>query len=128
MLVLYGGLPPLRSWPLVLVALALAYALGHEFLQYERHVVQKASIASASGPRHPAPRAKPAPRPAAPEQRVAFGGYPCLGADCSEDKAGYRWAESHGIADPDDCTGRTGAFIEGCRVYARQQTPRADRY
>jgi hypothetical protein len=40
---------------------------------------------------------------------------------CSDDMAGYRWAEANAVADPDDCTGKTGSFIEGCRVYALQQ-------
>jgi len=60
----------------------------------------------------------PAPRKPTPAQK--FGGYPCIG-DCSNDKAGYRWARQNGITDPDSCTGNTGAFIEGCRVYARQR-------
>jgi|SRR5271170_1368861 len=49
--------------------------------------------------------------------QLTFGGYPCE-SNCLSDEAGYRWASSHGITDPDDCTGNTGTFIEGCRVYA----------
>lgn len=60
----------------------------------------------------------PPPQVSRPAPR--FGGYACIG-DCSEDKAGYRWAEQNGITDPDACTGKSGSFIEGCRVYARQQ-------
>ena len=67
------------------------------------------------------PYDKPAPPRKASEPAPTFGGYPCSG-DCAEDKAGYRWAEQNGITDPDDCTGNSGAFIEGCRVYARQRT------
>jgi hypothetical protein len=48
---------------------------------------------------------------------LTFGGYPCE-SNCLSDEAGYRWASSHGINDPEDCTGNTGTFIEGCRVYA----------
>ncbi len=51
---------------------------------------------------------------------LTFGGYPCSG-DCSDDKAGFRWASEHGVTDPDDCTGTTGAFIEGCRAYAQKR-------
>lgn len=50
--------------------------------------------------------------------QLSFGSYPC-GSDCSKDEAGYRWAIEQGINDPDDCTGNTSEFIEGCRVYAR---------
>ena len=79
-------------------------------------------------PRVPVPlennRTIPYDKPAAPPQALKptlkFGGYPCSG-DCSDDKAGYRWAEQNGITDPDSCTGNTGAFIDGCRVYARER-------
>ena len=64
------------------------------------------------------------PKVAAPAKEVAplptFGGYPCVTSDCAEDKAGFKWAEKNVISDPDSCTGTTAAFIEGCRVYARQ--------
>jgi hypothetical protein len=70
----------------------------------------------------PVPQARPAP-PKAAEPRQTFGEYPCSG-DCSEHKAGYRWAQMNNISDPDDCTGNSGAFIEGCRVYARQHKTR----
>lgn len=50
--------------------------------------------------------------------QLSFGGYPC-DSDCSKDEAGYRWAIEQGINDPDNCTGNTSEFIEGCRVYAR---------
>jgi hypothetical protein len=59
----------------------------------------------------------------APEPQQKFGEYPCS-RDCSEHKAGYRWADMNNITDPDDCTGKSGAFIEGCRVYARQHKRR----
>lgn len=69
---------------------------------------------------------KPVPRPRTPKPLPTFGGYPCHTDDCAEDKAGYRWAEENGITNPDSCTGKTGAFIEGCRVYARRRSARAD--
>jgi len=73
----------------------------------------------------PRNRAAPYDKPAAPLQppapSAAFGGYPCAGGDCTQDIAGYRWARQDGIIDPDDCTGNSGAFIEGCRVYAQQR-------
>jgi len=52
---------------------------------------------------------------------MTFGGYPCPVAGCAEDKAGWQWAARNRISDPDDCTGTTAAFIEGCRVYAERQ-------
>jgi hypothetical protein len=55
---------------------------------------------------------------------MRFGEYPCQG-DCAADKAGYRWAAQNRISDPDDCTGDTAPFIEGCRVYAEQQAARS---
>jgi hypothetical protein len=40
--------------------------------------------------------------------------------DCSGHRAGYAWAESYGITDPDDCGGNSQSFIEGCRAYAEE--------
>ena len=62
---------------------------------------------------------KPAPKK--DETPMTFGGYPCPAAGCAEDKAGWQWAARNRIRDPDDCTGTTAAFIEGCRVYAERQ-------
>jgi hypothetical protein len=104
---------------LALVALALAYLLGVQFVRYERAAAKENDVSTAAIA--PDTSAKPAKRAAALDRRWAFGGYPCPGNDCSDDKAGYRWAQAHGITDPDACTGKTGPFIEGCRVYARQQ-------
>ena len=67
------------------------------------------------------------PQQPSPKPVPKFGGYPCRG-DCSEEKAGYRWAEQNGITDPDSCTGNTGAFIEGCRVYAQQRSADSLKY
>lgn len=109
-----------RSSTLALIALALAYLLGLQFVRYQRAVAHEKSTAAIAIAR-PAP-ANPPTHAAPPDRRVEFGGYPCRDAKCSEDWAGYRWAQANRIADPDDCTGKTGSFIEGCRVYARQQT------
>jgi hypothetical protein len=48
-----------------------------------------------------------------------FHGYPCT-QDCSGHKAGYLWAERHDITDPDDCSGNSQSFIEGCEAYAKE--------
>ena len=107
---------------LALVALALAYLLGLQFVRYERAAAKKSDVSTPAITRDTS--ARPAKPATAPERRWAFGGYPCAGEDCAQDKAGYEWAQAHGIADPDDCTGKTGPFIEGCRVYARQEKAR----
>lgn len=52
---------------------------------------------------------------------LAFHGYDCS-LDCSGHEAGYEWAEQHGISDPDDCSGNSQSFIEGCRAYAKEQS------
>ena len=65
--------------------------------------------------RKPTAAAKKEPTP------MTFGGYPCPAAGCAEDNAGYQWAARNRISDPDDCTGTTAAFIEGCPVYAERQ-------
>jgi hypothetical protein len=106
----------LKTWPtLALAAVGLAYVLH---FQLGLHAQPAAPISAVSTPQaeQAAPRAKPAPARA-----TAFGGYPCPGS-CADDKDGYRWGKKNGITDPDDCTGKTGPFIEGCRVYARQHT------
>ena len=105
------------TWALIIAA--LLYAL------WFRPGPQQQPVELPGGPvplqdNRAVPYDKPAPPPQPSEPAPTFGGYPCSG-DCSEDKAGYRWAEQHGITDPDACTGNTGAFIDGCRVYARQR-------
>ena len=107
-----------RSSTLALIAVAIAYLLGLQFVRYERAVAHERSTVAAIP--LPAP-ANPPTHAAARGRHMAFGGYPCRDEKCSDDWAGYRWAQANRIADPDDCTGKTGAFIEGCRVYARQQ-------
>ena len=111
----------MKSWPtFALIAVGLLYVIGFHLLRYQRPAAQP-SAASATASVQAAPRPKVAAKAAAPERDWAFGGYPCRDEHCSEDWAGFRWAEKNHIADPDDCTGKTGLFIEGCRVYARQQ-------
>ena len=76
--------------------------------------------AAAANDEQPAER-KPAATAKKEPTAMTFGGYPCPAAGCAEDKAGWEWAARNRIRDPDDCTGMTAAFIEGCRVYAQQQ-------
>lgn len=54
------------------------------------------------------------------QEPPSFRGYPCT-VDCSGHEAGYQWAEEKGIADPDDCSGNSNSFVEGCRAYAEEQ-------
>ena len=51
---------------------------------------------------------------------LTFHGYDCT-EDCSGHEAGYQWAEEHEINDPDDCSGNSQSFIEGCQAYAEEQ-------
>lgn len=48
-----------------------------------------------------------------------FKGYECTG-DCSGHNAGYEWARKKGITDPDECSGNSNSFIEGCKSYASE--------
>lgn len=48
-----------------------------------------------------------------------FHGYPCT-KDCSGHEAGYEWAEANSITDPDDCSGNSQSFIEGCEAYVEE--------
>lgn len=48
--------------------------------------------------------------------RRTFGSYNCTD-DCSGHAAGYNWAASKGIYDPEDCGGNSLSFIEGCLEY-----------
>lgn len=50
---------------------------------------------------------------------LTFAGYECT-QDCSGHLAGYNWAEEKGIADPNDCGGKSRSFIEGCIAYAER--------
>lgn len=38
--------------------------------------------------------------------------------DCSGHEAGYQWANEHEVANPEDCSGNSASFIEGCRARA----------
>lgn len=51
---------------------------------------------------------------------LTFHGYTCTD-DCSGHQAGYDWAEENNISDPDDCSGNSQSFIEGCQAYAEEQ-------
>lgn len=46
-----------------------------------------------------------------------FKGYQCT-KDCSGHRAGYAWAERKGITSPQQCTGNSQSFVEGCKAYA----------
>lgn len=47
-----------------------------------------------------------------------FMGSPCTD-DCSGHEAGYQWAEEKDIDDPDDCSGNSNSFVEGCKAFRR---------
>lgn len=53
------------------------------------------------------------------ERSGEFHGYECTD-DCSGHQAGWDWAETHAIDDPDDCGGNSQSFIEGCMAYAEE--------
>jgi hypothetical protein len=102
---------------LFIVAAGLAFAL---YFQIAQHFQPIASAAAAAKDQRSVAQRKPAAPPKPQQTPMTFGEYPCQG-DCAADKAGYRWAAQNRISDPDDCTGDTAAFIEGCRVYAERQ-------
>ena len=110
----------LKNWfLLILMVVALLYAFPYHPDPQQQPVQLPAEAVPLENNRTN-PYDKPPRPPKAQAPALKFGGYPCIG-DCSDDKAGYRWAEQNGITDPDSCTGNTGEFIEGCRVYARQR-------
>lgn len=110
----------LKNWfLLILMVVALLYAFPYH-PDPQQQPVQLPAEAVPPENNRTNPYDKPPRPPKAQAPAPKFGGYPCIG-DCSDDKAGYRWAEQNGITDPDSCTGNTGEFIEGCRVYARQR-------
>jgi hypothetical protein len=41
----------------------------------------------------------------------------------SQDEAGYRWAERHGLDDAGACPSYTPAFRAGCAAYVKDQAP-----
>lgn len=61
------------------------------------------------------------PRPKQGEAgRERFLGSRCT-QDCSGHEAGYYWAADNDISDPDDCTGDSQTFVEGCQEYAEER-------
>lgn len=54
------------------------------------------------------------------EEEWARRGYTIV-SDMSGHIKGYEWAEAYGITDPDDCSGNSQSFIEGCQAYAVDQ-------
>jgi len=52
-------------------------------------------------------------------QALTFFGYAC-DADCTLHKAGFAWAERHGIATPTACAAIDPAFLAGCSAYAAE--------
>ncbi|HYL25000.1 MAG TPA: hypothetical protein VEV21_11450 [Burkholderiales bacterium] len=109
----------MKHWPtLALIIAGLSFVL---YSQLARHLqpIGPAAAAAVNERQSPPPRKPASPAETGPAGKT-FGEYPCPG-DCSEDKAGYQWAQRNSIRDPDDCTGTRAAFIEGCRVYAEQQ-------
>ena len=110
----------MKNWiPLLIVFAALAYASLRAPDEMQKPVQLSANETRTANSRD-VTNDKQVPKKTAPNPVAKFGGYPCS-TDCSDDKAGYAWAERNGISDPDSCTGTTGAFIEGCRVYARKK-------
>lgn len=69
--------------------------------------------------------AQPQPSNLRPLRSPRFGGYECT-SDCSGHRAGYEWAQARGIESPDDCSGRSQSFIEGCQAYAEEQSQAGD--
>lgn len=53
------------------------------------------------------------------------GGESYLGSRCTQDcsghEAGYYWAADNDISDPNDCTGDSQTFVEGCQEYAEER-------
>lgn len=53
------------------------------------------------------------------EATRTFLGYACREPDCAAHKAGFAWADRHGITDPAACADADdAAFAEGCRAFA----------
>ena len=116
----------MKNWvPFILIMVSLIYAFSYradprqQVVELPGGAVPLENNRTIPYDKPPSPLAPKATEPA-PAPAPTFGGYRCIG-DCADDKAGFRWAEQNGITDPDSCTGNTGSFIEGCRVYARQR-------
>ncbi len=52
-------------------------------------------------------------------QARTFFGYAC-DADCAHIKAGFAWAERHGITTPTACPAADPAFLAGCSAHATE--------
>lgn len=52
-------------------------------------------------------------------QARTFFGYAC-DADCALQKAGFAWAERHGITTPAACAAIDPEFLAGCSAYATE--------
>ena len=52
-------------------------------------------------------------------QARTFFGYAC-DADCALHKAGFAWAERHGITTPTACAASDPEFLAGCSAYATE--------
>lgn len=67
----------------------------------------------------------PAAVPAEPDRSCesyqvrTFFGYAC-DADCALHKAGFAWAERHGITTPTACAAIDPEFLAGCSAYATE--------
>jgi nucleoid-associated protein YgaU len=42
--------------------------------------------------------------------------------DCTVHEAGYKWAAMHGLNDKTRCSGRTLAFVDGCKAYVQDHS------
>ena len=62
--------------------------------------------------------------PSQPAQQRAYAehsflGYACRDAECAAHKAGFAWADRHGLSDAAACVdAEDAAFVEGCRAFA----------
>jgi len=112
----------MKTWlPIFLIVAGLAFVIGSNLVQRSAIADPAPTSHDAQRPTLPRKEARPAQKQQGP---MTFGEYPCPG-DCAEDKAGYDWAARNSITDPDNCTGMTAAFMEGCRVYAERRSPQA---
>lgn len=92
---------------------------GFYFLGKENKNVPSAAIPGNATATHPAVSIDHNPSNYTPSRPFYLGDYPCT-SDCSGHEAGYEWAETNGISDPDDCGGNSESFIEGCQAYVQE--------
>lgn len=127
----------MRGWMLVgSLALAGCYHKSDDVLASDNTVLADANAAAAdaiaaadaaqeamdASPNHAPFPSQPSPYTASDWQSFDT---PCTD-DCSGHDAGYRWAEANGIETPDDCSGNSQSFIEGCEQYAEEQQPQEE--